>query len=131
RAYAVEAAVPDPYAGDRLADLLAVRTDVLHRGGAHGAGDAGQCFDADPAGGDGVRDEVVPVLAGRDGDLDIGAIDDVIAVDAPHRHPDDGPVEALVGDDEVGAAAEDQDVLVRLVSCRQGRNERSLGGGLD
>ncbi len=94
--------------GDGLRDLLAVGADVLDRGGADRAGDAGERLDADPAGVDGAGDEVVPGLARRDGDhhaaagrvavLDVGA-------DAAGGDPDDGAGEAVVGDDQVAAAA--------------------------
>ena len=67
-AHARERAVPDPHRGDRLGDLLAVGADVLDRGRADRAGDAGQRLDADPAALDGAGDQVVPGLPRGDRD---------------------------------------------------------------
>ena len=59
---------------DHVADLLAVGGDVLHRRGAHGAGDAAQQLDARRPQLDRRLDELVPRNAGIDGELDrVGA----------------------------------------------------------
>ncbi len=119
-------AVPAAHGGDRVGDLLAVGADVLHRGGADRAGDAGERLDAHPALLDRPGDQVVPDLAG--GDRDEGA-----AAGVPgHRHaagrdPHDGAVEALVGDDEVAAAGDEQDRRAGLVAGADGVDE--LVGG--
>jgi hypothetical protein len=55
--------VEDSHGVDRLRDLLAVRTDVLHRRSTDGAGDAGEALDASEVECDGVVDEGIPGLA--------------------------------------------------------------------
>jgi hypothetical protein len=89
---------------DRVGDLLPVRPDVLHRGRAGAAGDAGQALQPGPALGDGAGDQLVPRLAGF-GDQDAVGDRDAAGAD---QHDRAGP--AGVGEHQVGAAAEQQQV---------------------
>ena len=106
--------VVHPHLGDDLGHLAAVGADVLDRGRARAAGDAGQGLKAREALGDGGRHDVVPVLAGRDGDVH-GAVAGVDEGEAAGVHVDDRAGEALVGDDQVGAAADEQHRLAGRV----------------
>ena len=122
-------------AGDRLGDLLAVRADVLDRGGAGRAGDAGEALQAGPAVGDGGGDQVVPRLAGLDPYGDgLGVLGD--DPQAPGAHQHDGAGEAGVADHHVAAAGQDQrparraalpDRLDELVGAAGGRTSASAG----
>src|SRR6202035_2465700 len=97
-----------PYLDDGLGHVLAVRPDVLDRGGTDPAGDAGQALHAGQALGDAAGDERLPLLAGlgpypytrvrRAGD----ALD-AAGGDVHHRAGNPG-----VADDQVAAAAEDE-----------------------
>ena len=132
---AAQLAVPDPHGRDGLGDLLAVGADVLDRGGADRAGDAGQGLDADPAPGDGGGDDVVPVLARGDGHQHAAARGVVLAVagvaHAARRDLDDDPGEALVGDHHVGAAAQHQHRFAGGVGGGHRVDQLGLGGGGD
>ena len=100
--------VPGADAGDGLGDVLAVGPDVLDRGGPHRTGDPRQRLDAGPALLDGVGDEVVPSLAGRNGQARSAAGVGVHAR-AAGGDLDHPAVETGVGDHEVGAASEQQE----------------------
>ena len=112
RARALEHADPDPHLRDGLRDLLAVGADVLDRGGADQAGDAGERLDADPLALHGPRHEVLPALPRRHRDHGASA-GRVVALDVgPHSAGgdlDDGAVEAVVRDHDVAPAAEHED----------------------
>ena len=107
--------------GDGLRDLLPVGADVLDRGGADQAGDAGQGLDAGQPVRDRARDERVPVLAGSDGQLAAGALDPA------GRDLHDQPVEALVRDHDVAAAAEDEHGLAGGIGGADGVHEVGFG----
>ena len=82
--------------------------------------------------GDGAGDEGVPVLAGLDRDR--RRPPQALArrsADAARRDLHDGAVEAVVGDDEVAAAAEHQHRLAGVVGGRHRVDELGLGGRLD
>src|SRR5690606_13524766 len=97
-------AVVDPDGLEGLGDLLTVGADVLHRGGAGGAGDAGQGLDPPPALLDGGGDDLVPRLARRDGDERPGAGVARAALDPASQVPDHDTGEAVVGGEQVGPA---------------------------
>src|SRR6185369_7842242 len=87
---------------DRLADVLAVCADVLDRRRAGESGDARETLDAGEVSLDRHRHERVPRLARRD-------LRDVIAkLDTTKLHPDHESFEAVVGDQKIAAAAEDE-----------------------
>ena len=132
-AYGAPDAVPDADPGDGLGDLLAVGADVLDRRGADRAGDAGERLQPHPAAADRLGHQVVPSLARRDRDRRAraggvaGVVD--VGVDAAGGDLDDRAVEALVGDDEVGAPAEHEHGLTGLVGTLHRREQLLLGGG--
>ena len=95
-------AVVGAYPGDGLGHVLAVGADVLHRGGPDESGDACERLDTGPFLGDGVRDELVPRLAGRHGH-ERAAARVVCDLDPPRAYEHDGAADAFVGDDEVAA----------------------------
>ncbi len=95
-------AVVRDHLGDRRGDLLAVRPDVLDRGRARRAGDAGQALDAGQSGLHGTGDRVGPDLARGQ----LQPCPDEFA--AARGDAQGGALEALVADDEVRAAADDQ-----------------------
>jgi hypothetical protein len=109
---------------DRLGHLLAVRADVLDRGGADRARDPRQALHAGQAAGHALGDERVPRLAG--GDIEGGAR----ACDAPSGDPHHGPREALVGDDDVRAARQHEQRLAGPIGVRDGVDHRPLARGL-
>src|SRR5674476_181153 len=123
------ATVPDPNLRDGLGDLLAVGADVLDRGCACAARDAGERLDAGPPLGDSPDDHVVPDLTSSNADrrdaMRIGGLDG----DPSRRDADHGTSEAIVGDDQVRAAADDQQRLVGVVNRANCVNQ--LVGGLD
>ena len=79
---------------------------------------------------DGERDDVVPALAGGDGDHRSAAGGLVVGVDlgAGGRDLDDGALEAAVGDDQVAAAAEHEHRLAGGVGVDQRVGQLGLGG---
>jgi len=110
-----------------LGDLLAVGADVLDRGGAGEPGDAGQALQAGQPLGHAPGHHGVPVLSGRRGQHARPAV----TADAARRDLDHGAVEALVGDDQVAAAAEDQQRLAGRVRGPDRADELVLGAGPD
>src|SRR5690606_29582622 len=120
-----------PHLAHRLGHLLAVGADVLHRGGAGAARDAGEGLDPGPPLGHGAGDDVVPHLPGRDPHDHAGAGVVGLHPDPPGRHPDHGAGEAVVGDDEVGAASDDQERLAGRVGRTHRLDQLLLGGGGD
>ena len=89
--------------GDGLGDLLAIGSNVLDGGAADEAGDAGEAFQATDSLLTDVKDQGVPVCAG-------GNLENVASA---FNMWGDGEVEdeagvAFVGDEEVGASAEDE-----------------------
>ena len=126
------APVVGAHRGDRLGDLLAVGTDVLHRRGPHAAGDAGERLDTDPAALDGGRHERVPVLPRRDRHQHAAAGRVVAAgVDVGHDpsggHLDHRAGEPLVGHHQVAPAAQEQHRLPRRVGGGDGCDQLGLG----
>ena len=119
------AAVVGDDLGDRGGDLLAVRAHVLDRGGARRAGDAGQALHTGQSGLDRTGDRVGPVLAR--GEREVRAVErEAAGGDAQGR-----AVEALVADDEVAAAADDQQRGPGLVGRADRRDDLVVGGGRD
>src|SRR5699024_5156849 len=103
-------AVEDEDLAEAVGDLCAVRTHVLDGGGAHGAGYPGQRLQAGQAALHGLGDEIVPVLA-RLCRHPHGAVGiRVLPVDPAGPDEADGAVEALVRDEQVGAARHEQDI---------------------
>ncbi len=135
--------------GQAGGELLPVGADVLHGRGSRAAGDAGERLDARPALLDGVRDDVVPALA-RLHPQTHGALARPVSgrvlggaglaharrfagqpLDAVAGDPNHGAVEAVIADDHVGAAAEQQPVL-RLGPCGlHGVEQLGAGRGRD
>ena len=122
-------AVPDAHARDGLRDLLAVGADILHRRRPGEPGDAGERLDARPALGDGAGDDVVPHLSGGDDDVDVLVVRGLDA-DPLRRDAHDGAAEAVIGDDEVGAAGQEQQGRAHLVRGPDGGDDlvEGLGG---
>jgi hypothetical protein len=121
------ATVPDANLRDGLSDLLAVGADVLDRGCARTTRYAGERLDAGPSLGDRPGDHVVPDLTGGNADrraaLRVGGLDG----DATCRDPDHRTREALVGDDQVRAASDDQQRLVGVVNRANGVDQLISG----
>jgi hypothetical protein len=130
RADAAVVAVVRAHRGDRLGDLLAVGADVLDGGRAGRAGDAREGLDTDPALVDGASHDVVPGLARRDRHHGTAAQVGVDR-DATRQDPDDGGVDALVGDDQVAATAHDEHRVATLVGDADGLDEVLLCRGVD
>ena len=104
---------------DGLGDLLAVGADVLDGGAADGAGDAGEALDAADALLADVVDEVVPVHASGDVEVDVVGAGD--GGQARGFQGADGDaeyesVEAGVADQEIAATAEGEDREL-LLAC--------------
>lgn len=114
-----------PVVGDDLRDgrrhLLSVRTDVLDRRRARGAGDSGQAFDTGEAGFDGPGHGVRPDLPG--GQLQRGAGQ----LEPLGRDAQGGAVEALVADDQVAAAADDEERRTAVVGLAHGCDHLGVG----
>jgi len=83
---------------------LPVGSDVLDGGSSDGAGDAGEALDAGVAGGEGVVDEGVPDFASSYFEDAVGE-----GFYAGDLHLEDEAGEAGVGDEEVAAAAEEEE----------------------
>ena len=113
RDHAAGVALENLDADDGLAHFLPVRADVLDGRGAGGAWDAGQALQARPPVADGESHEVVPILAGGDAHDGAGRL---LALhgDAAQRDLHDHAVEALVGDEEVASAGEDEQRLALI-----------------
>ena len=107
-----------------------VGTDVLDRNGPHGPGYPGEGFHPGPLGSHGPGDEIVPDLPRGDLQLGPGAVRG-LGADPPGGDLDHGAVEALVGDQDVGAAAEDQDRFTPGVTVGDGVDELLFGRRLD
>ena len=122
-------AVEDAHGGDRVADLLAVRADVLDRRRPDGARDAREALHAGQALGDARRDEGVPRLAGLHVEHDAAAVAG-LARDPGGEDADDRAGEAVVGDDDVAAAGQHEQGLAGRVGLADRRDEFLLGGGL-
>ena len=131
RADAVQPAVPDPDLRDRLGDLLAVRADVLDRGRADRAGDAGERLDADPAALDracATSSSQTSPAATRHHHAAAGESPSSTSGRTPRvATSTTGAVEPLVGDHEVAAAAEHQHRLAGAVGGGDGRDQLGLG----
>ena len=121
-------AVPDAHRGDGLGDLLAVGADVLDRGRADAARDAGQRLDADPAALDGARPRTRPsgspaatvttrAAAGGSSLLDVDAAGVATSTTVPAK--------PVVGDDQVAAAGEHEHGLAGLVGAGVRRRRSS------
>ena len=116
--------------GDGLGDLLTVGADVLDGRAADEAGDAGEALDAGEvclADGEG---EGVPVGAGGDG------VGDGLRGAVEERRSGEGDVEdeagkAGVGDEEVRAAAEEEEGEVVLSGVLDGGEQLGLGGDFE
>jgi hypothetical protein len=109
--------------GDGGGDLLAVGSDVLDGRAADEAGDSGEAFDAGDAEHAGGADEVVPGDAGVD--LDLRAVETGGGADGGEE---DEAGKALVGNDEVGAAADGEDGQTPLAGEVDGFEEFGFGG---
>ena len=107
-----------------------VGTDVLNRDGSHGPGYPGEGLQAGPLRGHGAGDELVPRLPRGDLQLCPGAVRG-LGANPSGGDLDYGAVEALVGDQNIGAAAEDQDRFATRVAVRDGVDELLLGHRLD
>ena len=99
--------------GDRLGDLLAVGADVLDRRGADRARDAGQALDARAA-----RRPTQRATSASHGSPAATATTSPSSLDAARQHAHDGAGEALVGDDDVAAAGQDEQRLAGGVGAR-------------
>src|SRR5581483_4246133 len=98
-------AIPHLHARDRLAHILSIRADVLNGSCAREARNAGEALDAGETATHGVRDGVIPRFARRN-------MQQAIALfDASQLDADDETVEASIGDQQIAAAAEDEDAL--------------------
>src|SRR4051794_16181915 len=115
---------------DRLGDVLAVGADVLDRGRADRARDARQALDPGEAAGDTPRDQRVPGPAGPDLERD-AAVRQIGCRDPAHGDADDRAGEALVGDDDVAAAREQEQRRAGAVRAADLGDERLLVAGRD
>ena len=124
-------AVPGAHGGQELGDLGAVGADVLHGGGTDRAGDARQRGETAPVGSDGLPHEVIPGGARSGGDLraPAGVIGDQSDVGARIAHDD--PVEAAIGGQDVGAAADHEQRRILGIGLPDDVDELGLTGGLD
>ena len=124
-------AVPGAHGGQELGDLGAVGADVLHGSGTDRAGDARQRGEAAPVGGNSLPHEVIPGGARRGGDLraPAGVIGDQVDVGARIAHDD--PVEAAIGGQDVGAAADHKQRRAFGIGLPDDVDELGLVGGLD
>ena len=111
---------------DGVADFLAVGADVLDRGRAHQTRDAAQAFEPGPAPLDCGAHHAVPGLAGRGGQLHRAV--DLLGSHAAQRDLHDHRVHALVGDDQVGAAAQHAELGPALPRPPQRRLDRRFVG---
>ena len=124
------AAVVEAHALQRRRHLRPVRADVLHRGRARRARDAGQALEPAESGGDGHLHDVVPHGAGLgldDRAVDVepaarGAQHDVVGLD-DHGHQ----IAGVVGDDEVGSAADDEQRHARAIELADDFDDRVDG----
>jgi len=122
--------VPAADRNDRRADLLAVGADVLDRGRAGQPWNAGQALQARQPAGDGPAHHAVPVLARRDPHRCRPIRAAAHLGDAAGADPHDRAVESLVGDDQVAAAAQDQDRLAPAVGGAHRGDHVRVGGRL-
>ena len=113
---------------DGVGDLLAVGPDVLDGGRTREARDARERLDARPLLGDGARDEVVPRFAGSDAHPRPRTGVDA-HVDAARAHEQHIAREAAVVDDDVGAAAQDEQEGAGAVGRAYGVDDLRLGLG--
>jgi hypothetical protein len=122
-------AVERAHRGHGVGHLLTVGAHVLDRSCAHQPRDTAQALETRPAPLDGVPDEGVPRLARRRGDLD--RVTGGTRGDPAQADLEDETVHPLVGDDQIGAAAQDahrQGPALRPLDRRAGLG---LVGGLD
>jgi len=94
--------------GDGVGDLLAVGSDVLDWGAPDRAWDAGEALDAGDSLLADAEDEAVPLGAGGGGVVDVSAFGAGVGGGADGDVEDEA-VEAGVADEEIAAAAEDED----------------------
>ena len=114
-------AVIDAHGDDRVRDLLPVGADVLDRGGADRAGDAGQALDAGAARPPRSRPRTGPTARRR---RPTSAV--AVGVHAAGGDPEHGAGEAGVGDDQVRAAGQDQQRLALRVGGADRGDHRVL-----
>ena len=124
-------AVPGAYGGDELAHLNAVCADVLHGGCTHGAGNAGESRGANPFVLDAELHEVVPDGARLHAHVRAAACGDGQDLYAFGGDVYDGSVEAFVGNQQVGAAAHDEDGFACGVCSGDCFDNFCFGGGAD
>ncbi len=105
-------------------DLLPIRSDVLHRRSADGAGNSGETFDAAVIAFDDHVDEVVPVLPGSGGEYGGGAVH--VFADAAVGHVDDDAGKTFIGDEKIAAASEHEQFRALVAGKHDGLGEFGL-----
>ena len=117
-------AIEEAHGGDAFGDGMAVGAGVAVDRGADPAGDAGERFEALEGVTVGEIDQVLKHGAGAGGDARAIGVERVGGV-AQHE-----AAEALVGNDQVGAAADDTDGRTAFAGGGKGRDECLLVAGL-
>ena len=121
--------IPRAHRADRGGDLLPVSADVLDRGRSNRPGNAREALDPRQPVGDAAGDELVPGLAR--GDRQPDALAGPRDFHPAGRDPDGDPVEAEVGDHQVGAAGEQQNRLAVAVGGSDRGDEVGAALGRD
>ena len=117
--------IPHAHVKERLFHFLSVRADVLHRRRADQTGNARHALGSRKSATDHPRDEVVPRLARRDVDLA------VVDHDAARGDAYDGAVETFIREDDVAAAAEDEDALAARIAVANRFDQHALARSFD
>ncbi len=121
-------AVPRAHRGDGVRDVGAVSAHVLDGGGADAARDPRKALEPAPLLLDGVRDHVVPVLPRRDPHRGAAAGGHV-GVQSGRGQAYHRAGEPVVGDEQVGPAAQDQQGFAPVVAVGDQLDELTLGPG--
>ena len=123
-------AIPGVDPLDEGRHLGPVGTDVLNRDGPHGPGYPREGLQPGPLRGHGAGDQMVPCLPRGDLQLCPGTVRG-LGANPSGGDLDPGAGEALVGDQNIGAATEEQDRFTPGVTVGDGVDELLFGRRLD